>query len=542
MFDQSFDRRELLRLASVAAGASFASSFTTSSLQAQGGWSAGQVAHLLPTANHERFLIKTSFKSALDGPPVLRIGDRRVQGTMTDTQRRFWMFDVAGLRPATQYDLQIVASDGRPLCDRWPLKTFPAPGSRPDRLRILAFTCGGGFDGPPLAGKTFWLDMAARRKLLDRGLSFEPDVVIANGDQIYWDQDTILNKPKALVDHITQYWWGKFGTLDRNVPFLGTKNEEVLKTIADYQIGTLYDVRLRSIPSFFMTDDHDEFENDEFTDGLATMPTSEFGLDGEDATQFMYYPEYLPDAGRPEYLWGTKKTGRAPGTNQFFGTLRYGDLLEVVLYDCRRFADYKGVHARLVPKWTEDWLIRRTLAEDTAQFFHAPSLPFAYTSGKLGEWYPDILSENGRMVLNKPKPGWQPGWFAQHQRLIEALAKQQRRSAVLVQGDFHASGAGKMTRVAELNLASNPVHAIMSGTLASGDYAFTSSARGIKGTPSDLVTMDEVIPVAEKNGFTIIDVAPERMTFRIFMWRPPEAVAAIDNLQPAHTYEVKRST
>ena len=49
--------------------------------------------------------------------------------------------------------------------------------------------------------------------------------------------------------------------------------------------------------------------------------------------------------------------------------------------------------------------------------------------------------------------------------------------------------------------------------------------------------MEEVLPVAEENGFTIIDVTTERMTFRIFMWRPPEAIAAIDNLQPVLTYE-----
>lgn len=30
-------------------------------------------------------------------------------------------------------------------------------------------------------------------------------------------------------------------------------------------------MKLKSIPSFFLTDDHDEFENDEFTDDLATL-------------------------------------------------------------------------------------------------------------------------------------------------------------------------------------------------------------------------------------------------------------------------------
>jgi hypothetical protein len=382
--------------------------------------------------------------------------------------------------------------------------------------------------------------MAVRRKLLDRGLSFEPDVVIANGDHIYWDQETILHKPKAMSDHIAKYWWGKFGDLDRSLPFLGTKNEAVLKAIADYPIAKLYDVKLRSIPSFFLTDDHDEFENDEFTADLATMPASEFGLDGEDATQFMYYPEFLPDAGRPDYLWGTKKMGRAPGTNQFFGTLRYGNLLEAVFYDCRRYADYKEVHARVVPRWTEDWLIKRTLAEDTAHFLHVPSLPLAYTSGKLGDWYPDLLGEEGHVVLYVPKLGWQPGRLAQHQRLVEALAKQQNRSAVILEGDFHASAAVTMTRVADPNLANHPVHVVLGGTLGSGDYAFPSSFSAVASSPSELVTMDQALPPTEKNGFSIIDVTPDKITFRLFLWRPPEPVAAIDTLQPALVYEVKR--
>jgi hypothetical protein len=537
----NIDRRKFLNLAGVTAGALAVSPLVERVADAQIAWNAGEVVHLVPAVSHDRLLIKASLKMALDQPPELRVGDRSFAGVMTDTERRFWMFDVPGLAPSTRYNLQIVSARG-PLCDPWPLKTFPPPGSRPDRLRILAYTCAGGYDGPPLAGKTFWLDMAARRRLLDRGLSYEPDVVIANGDHIYWDQETTLNKPKAQADHIVKNWWGRFGKLDWEIPILGTKNEQVLKAIADYQIAGLYGVKLRSTPSFFLTDDHDEFENDEFTDELATMPASEFGLNGEDATQFLYYPEFLPDARRPAYLWGTGKSGRAAGTNQFFGTLRYGDLLEAVFYDCRRFADYKGVHARLIPRWTEDWLIRRTLAEDTAHFIHVPSLPFAYTSGKLGDWYPDVLGQEGRMVLYKPKLGWQQGWLAQHQRLVEALAGQQHRRPVILQGDFHATAAGQMKRVADLDLAKNPVGIVMGGTLGTGDYAFPSSVRKIASSPSELVTMDEVLPATEKNGFSIIDVTPEKMTFRLFMWRPPEAVAAIDDLQPVLSYEVTRGS
>ena len=227
-------------------------------------------------------------------------------------------------------------------------------------------------------------------------------------------------------------------------------------------------------------------------------------------------------------------------TNSAFGTLRYGSLLEAVLYDCRRFLDNKGMHARVVPQWVEDWLVARTRAEDTAHFFHVPSLPFAYSSGKLGDWYPDLLdTKTGRLVGNQPKPGWQTGWHAQHQRLVAALGQQKQRAAVIVQGDFHASAVGAMSRSAELEFA-HPVHAIMTGTLGTGDMGFPSAFRSIETTPALSVAMQEALRPTEKNGFTIIDVTPEKMTFSLFLWRPPEPVDAIDTLQPALVYEVPR--
>jgi hypothetical protein len=151
----------------------------------------------------------------------------------------------------------------------------------------------------------------------------------------------------------------------------------------------------------------------------------------------------LPDANRPEWLPGGDKKGQPDGTNMCFGTLRYGKLFEAVLYDCRRYIDSKGAHAQVVPQWVEDWLIGRTHAEDTTHFMHVPSLPFAYSSGELGDWYPDLLDEaSGRLVLYKPKEGWQPGWFAQHQRLIEAIGSQNKRAPIIVQGDFPRLGSG----------------------------------------------------------------------------------------------------
>src|SRR5262249_7490307 len=160
-----------------------------------------------------------------------------------------------------------------------------------------------------------------------------------------------------------------------------------------------------------------------------------------------------------------------------------------VLYDCRRYADYKGMHARFVPQAAEEWVVSRTLAEETVHFIHLPSLPFGFSSGKLGDWYPDTLdASSGKLVMWKTKAGYQPGWFAQHQRLVKAISSQKRRAPVIVQGDFHASGAGRVSRSGELRLDA-PIDIVMSGTLGTGDMAFPSAFRAVQSAPSQMVDM-----------------------------------------------------
>jgi hypothetical protein len=502
-------------------------------------WNSGQLVHLIPTASHERFLIKTSFKEPLATTPDLLVNGKAYAGVQTDPHGRFWRFDVPALQPATEYELRITDRHGAALCDAWPLKTFPAPHAAPKSLRVLAYTCAGGYDGPTINGKTIFLDMAARRQLLARGLSFQPDVVIANGDHIYYDLETSLSKPR--LKQYQEMVWPKFGgPLDISVPMLHPRNEAIFTRVCDYQICGLYGTSLRSTPAFFLTDDHDTFENDEYDDKLATLPPDTYGTLGAEQTQHMYYPEFLPDRNRPLWLAGGDKAGAPADTNICFGTLRYGNLLEAVLYDCRRYLDSKGIHAKVLPQWVEDWLIARTRAEDTVHFLHTPSLPYGYSAGKLGDWYPDLLNTTtGQLTLDKPKPGWQPGWFDQHQRLIEAMASQTKRAPVIIQGDFHASAVGQMTRSGDLKLA-QPIHLVTTGTLGTGDLAFPSSVRHIESTPSELVDMAQTLSPVEKNGFTIIDVTPDKLVFKLFTWRPPQAVTDIDSMTPALVYEVPR--
>jgi hypothetical protein len=45
----------------------------------------------------------------------------------------------------------------------------------------------------------------------------------------------------------------------------------------------------------------------------------------------------------------------------------------------------------------------------------------------------------------------------------------------------------------------------------------------------------EALKSTEKNGFTIIDVTPDKMRFTPFLWRPPQPVEDIDTMQPVLT-------
>jgi hypothetical protein len=94
-------------------------------------------------------------------------------------------------------------------------------------------------------------------------------------------------------------------------------------------------------------------------------------------------------------------------------------------------------------------------------------------------------------------------------------------------------------RSGELTLP-RPVEVVLAGALGTGDLVFPSSFRAVESKPSQLVGMDETLKVTGKNGFSIIDVTPDKITFQIFMWRPPPPVEEIDTMSPAMVYEVPR--
>jgi hypothetical protein len=457
----SFDRREFLRGSAAAAlwvnaPADLLAQAAQAPVPAGGAWDAGRVRHMLPTVSDTRMLIKTSFAEPLAEAPTLRIGGTSVRARMGDTRGEHWHFHATDLEPGRRYSLSLVDENSRALCEPWELATFPGPDERPEKFRVLFYTCAGGHEVHK------FLPTAVRNRLFRRALSFQPDAAVSAGDHVYWD---LLAPVNARLLGASPEAVKIAGTFDRSAIVLGSDNEAVLKRAAGPQIVPIYGTDFRSTPVFFMQDDHDYFDNDEATDEAVTFPPSYFMLQLARATQNLYYPEFLPDVARPLGLAWSSAADRVPGVSESFGTIRFGRLAEILLYDIRRTQTLAGPSAVYVDLEVEKWLKARTAATEITHVVHVPSNPPGWTAGKWGEWYPDVLGSDGKLTANEPKPYWQPGWLKQHDRLIEAISAMRDRVPLIVSGDLHAIAIGRMLRSGKLDLKRNPVNAVLAGPI-----------------------------------------------------------------------------
>ena len=532
------DRREFLR-GTAAAGLTVA---LPSDLFAQAAgaaapasaWDPGALRHLLPTVSDSRILIKASFNAPLADAPTLHVGGTAVRGRMGDTRGEHWHFYATGLKPGRPHRLSLSGSKGRALCQPWELATFPGPDERPEKFRLLIYTCAGGHEVHK------FLPTVTRNRLLRRAMRFAPDAVIANGDQVYWD---LLAPVNARILGASPEAVKLAGTFDRSALVLGSSNEDVLKRAAGPQIVPVYGTDFRSTPVFFLQDDHDYFDNDEATDEAVTFPPSHFMLQLARATQNIYYPEFLPDAARPLGLPSASAGDRVWGVSESFGTLRFGRLAEILLYDVRRTQTLAGPSAVYLDLEVEKWLTARSAASEVRHVMHVPSNPPGWTAGKWGEWYPDVLGRDGKLTANEPKPYWQSGWLKQHDRLMAAMSAMKGRAPLVISGDLHAIGIGRMLRSGSLDLNANPITIVLSGPIGSrpNPMGWPSGRRGIGAMPPAHLDMDEQVKPLEQHGFTIVDFTPDKMVLRLFKWDwRTQAVEAIDTLEPFHTAELPR--
>ena len=217
-------------------------------------------------------------------------------------------------------------------------------------------------------------------------------------------------------------------------------------------------------------------------------------------------------------------------------------------YDCGRYLSLKGKFAGLIPPDAERWLIARTEAEDTQHLIHVPSTPFGWSAGKWREWYPDVLEQSAPDNANaasavlsteNPKYMWQEGWYLQHQRLLATMTSQ-KRTAVAMSGDLHACGWDTILQSGDLDMRSNPLRMILHGPIGTV-VAWPSLVRGIGATAPTGVVLERNANPIERNGFSIIDVTPEKMTTHLFSWREPDSVESIDSLEPFDVVELPRN-
>lgn len=516
-------RRDFLRLAAAAVLGSFASR-ARGEVQCPPQDGDGPVAHILPTVSSDRMLLKVSFTAPQTTAPELRVDCRRVTGQATDSEGLFWAFDVTGLEPGRRYTLEL-RSGGSLATDPWELATFPAPDACPERVRVLMYTCAGGNDTFKL-----YVPVPVRRRLLRRALSFAPDLVVANGDHTYWDLRAGLSALVTGRSAIAKQCAGEF---DRSAPVIGHPNEGVLKRAVGPQIAGLYGTMFRSLPVFFLRDDHDYFEDDQVTKDLITFPPDDFMVRLARATQWLYYPEFLPDPHRPADLPGASAADRPPGVSEAFGTVRYGRLFEGLLYDCKGFITLKGRRGRVVPRKVEEWLLARMADPCPLHVVNVPSNPPGWSAGKFAEWYPDVLGPDRKLTTEIPKPGWQAGWLAQHDRILSA-ASAMNRLPLFLSGDIHSIAEELILRSGDHDFRASPVVSVITGTPGTG-VGWPSIARGTKATAPAALEVQEVVPVQEVNGFHIIDFEPDKVTIRHFRWHngvDPEE--AIDTLEPFH--------
>ena len=525
-------RREILALQSMLAAGAFvgrplelSSLFGSTAAAQEPDWDAGELFHLLPTANHDRVLLKCSFQAPLPRPPELHVDGRRIPGQRTDTPGRFWAFDVDSLRPSTAYSFELRSGRGGALAEPWTLSTFPAPDSEIDHVRIGFYHCAGGHEISAVAhGRR--TSIAVRRALLSKLASLQPTAIVANGDHVYWD----LYSPRfASLYAESEEGLAYVGRFDRSQPIFGTSNEDFVLKGGVEQIAPIYRTTFRSTPVFFLQDDHDYFDNDDATDEVVTFPPDHAMLALARSVQKLAYPEFLPDPFRPRGLPGSREDEGRPEISSNFGTLRYGKLLEVLLYDNRRSATTLGPSAVQFDPTVESWLKARMADREVAHVVNAPGQPPGWTRGNWYEYYPDLLRD-GQAVVSEPKPYWPSGWLAQHDRIMESIYRMPERIPLVISGDIHKSAHARILGVGDIDMADNPVVTILPGTPGTSG----SSLLTVDRPANHLDLSDEWGPIGE-NGFMVADFYRNRVECSFYTWDSrTQSIDSIADLDPAY--------
>jgi hypothetical protein len=81
----------------------------------------------------------------------------------------------------------------------------------------------------------------------------------------------------------------------------------------------------------------------------------------------------------------------------------------------------------------------------------------------------------------KPKPYWQPGWRAQHDRLLQAASAMRGRIPLFISGDLHAIGETGSGATGGMDSQAKSVTSVSLGPLGTAGYGWPSFFRGTRG-------------------------------------------------------------
>ena len=125
--------------------------------------------------------------------------------------------------------------------------------------------------------------------------------------------------------------------------------------------------------------------------------------------------------------------------------------------------------------------------------------------------------------------------------MVQAVGGQPERVPIVISGDLHAIGVGRIHRAGGVNLASRPLTAVLSGPIGTSIRGFPSVVRGIGATPPAHLDLEESVTPIEDHGFTLVDFLPDRIVLRLFKWDVDlQPLEAIDQLRPFYTTELPR--
>ncbi|OJF13124.1 alkaline phosphatase D family protein [Couchioplanes caeruleus] len=394
--------------------------------------------------------------------------------------------DVSGLSPATTYWFRFGYNGSWSPTGR--TMTAPTADAAISRLRMGVVSCANWEAGY----------FAAYRHLAERG---DLNLVVHLGDYLY------------------EYGTGDFAAGD--VVIRPTKPEHEILTLADYRIRhALYktDPDLQalhaSVPWIITWDDH-EVANDMWSDGAENhTPGTEGDFGARVAASRQAYAEWMPV--------------RMGGDGAIYRRLRYGNLLELSMLDLRSYRSQQVGRVdgdeiddpdRTIAGGDQLAWLTEGLVTSTAKWklvgnpvmisrVDLASLP-AWLLGPLG----DLLGipDNG-IVVN---PDQWDGYNADRERLVDALRAARTKDVVFLTGDIHTSWAIELTTkdTGSRNPAAAEfvVPSVTSDNL--DDFLNTSPGGPLSRLAADLLraTNPHVKWVeTDGHGYGVLEVTPER--------------------------------